>query len=225
MDEMIEAAVEEAAKKRIEVISNQKDEAKSIKGEFVDFMVGSLPKKESKEIRKQAKADFSTIMKYRGDENKEKLAKLCKTISTLLKYGKYMGDDTVSDTMSNLGIDVSISSSILDENPQIDGNSPENMSGIFDDAEKIVGSVNAANEEIAACCPVEFAYSKDNPRGMKKSDFSRLVNAKAMESIKKGKDYTDFLTKVSEASIFAIEREKNVQEGLGAMFEKFAEKE
>lgn len=216
-DTKIKEAVEMAAKKKVEIITDYKKDAKSIKGEFVDFLCGDLPKKEAKEIKREAKAAYSKLIKFSGEDGKEKLQKMVDTFVTVAKYYHYMKNDDLSEILANQGLTLNFNRSLMDDNPQIGNSVPENLVDILNDGAKNFVSVKAANDEINSSCPEEFSYSSENPTGMKKADFAKLVTAKAMESIKDEQEYSEYLTKISEDSVFNIEREKNLQDAIGDM--------
>ena len=220
MEDKIKEAVETAAKKKVEILTDFKNEGKSIKKEFVDFICGDLPKKECKEIKRDAKNAYATLIKFSGEEGKEKLDKMVARFAILAQYYNYLNINELKESLSHYGISLNFERTLVDDNPQIANSVPANLADILNDGMTTFGNIKNANDEIVGYCPEELSYSSENPSGMKKSDFSRLVTAKAMESMKNEEEYTEYMTKISEDSVFAIEREKNMQNMFGDMMNK-----
>ena len=144
-----------------------------------------------KAFQKDARRSYRMVCDLMAPEEVEegkptKVQKLVDRVALVLDYLRYVGSTALDDEFGRRGISlVALKGKLEDRSPVwADERVRENVRNIFAEAvkvrEDVAADTNVILEEIfARAVPQELVYEKDlNPAGLKKGDWSRLVDLK-----------------------------------------------
>lgn len=224
-------SIEKASESRLEIINDFTPEMKDIKKEFVEYMTlgsGASSKDEKKEAKRKFNKTFKKVVDYvhyQGGwpkpDTKAKLETLAENVEVAIKYLDFMQCSLFRDRLTEHGIyiDDSKTRKLTDDCPDIKPETWENLKGMIEDGSQCQGKICQSADNIKINIfenevPAELQYSKDNPGGLKKGAFNKLVTAKAMATKKTEEKYKKYLDNLTENSIFNVAREELIQEGV-----------
>ena len=252
----MDAALSEAAEKKHEIMTSCKSRLKDSQGQFFEIMLDCrddiqeiLSKKRKhrtsqeedqlKLFKKTTSRQFKLAADYIIKEDlaegePSKLDKLADKIADVVQLLRYIGHSELEDKLKERGIALSYSS-LEEAYPKFKNDSlKDNVRSLVENASSIKKSVKDDTEEIKdgiyLKIPVDLQYDKEaNPRGIKTSDWSKLVDFQAKLMATSSVDETDQVKdKISDAAgekEFESARAKLVQFKMIEMAKDETEKE
>lgn len=154
-------------------------------------------KEELKKWTKIQKKKFKTVTKTLAPKpGTDPLKAIVEKLTEITQYAKYIGNSELETRLANLGIKLEVTD-LEKENPYFaDNDVREIIKDIFSQAKDTQDSINKNNEQIKTKIYEELdetiRFSKDNPSGIKASQFSKLVNTKATSMIVTDDQYAKY---------------------------------
>lgn len=228
-------ALEKATASRLKIVADLAPEMKGIRSEFIDYMADAAKSldKDKKELKKKFGKAFKKLVDlrhysggYPKPESPAKLDVLADAVECALKYFDFMQIRDFRDRLEERGIfiDDSRTMTLEDDFPDINAGSWENLRDMVLEGAECQKKICDSTDEITVDVfendiPEDVRFSKENPCGIKKGAFSKMVTAETMRRVKPEEKAEEYITNLSEASTFNISREELLREKFTEMLE------
>lgn len=226
--------INEAAPLKVRIRTDLSDKMKENCRDFLDEMAKSSPnisgimskKKKNrtdeedevlKSWSKGQKKKFKAVTKMLAPKSgTDPLKSIVEKLVGITQMARYIGNTELETRLGNLGITLDVKD-LEEENPYFkDEEVREVLKDIFSQSKETQDSINSANDEIKGRIYDELddsvKFSKDNPSGIKSSQFSNLVNTKAKSMLVSDEEYTKYKEKLLQKETADIESRTLVME-------------
>lgn len=146
---------------------------------------------------KTQRKKFKTITKMLSPKpNTDPLKGLVDKITEIVQFARYIESTDLENRLAKFGISIDVTN-LEDQYPYFkDADVKTVVKDIFSQSKETQDDINSTNEEIKSRIFEELddnlKYSPSNPSGLKSSQFTKLVNTKAVSIMKSKDQYTKF---------------------------------
>ena len=229
-------SIDEAVPLQVKIMTDIKTSMSELCDEFCNMMIKSEPEisvlmkikrkdrtpeeqEKLKNFIKASKRKFRTTMKLiHPKEGTDPIGSMIQKLVDITKFISYIDKGNLQERFKEVGISYDFES-LEDENPFFANEDTKTLiKDIFNRGDDVYNTLTKTNDiidnDIYGDLDDNIVYSKDNPEGIKKNQFRKLLTTKAKSMILDSDKYTEYKQSLIKKETANIISQKTVVENL-----------